>query len=764
MATSKQSIKSIAVIGNHLPRLCGIATFTTDLCDALAAEIQRPESIITLAMDDVPEGYDYPERVKFEVRDSVQVDYLRAADFLNFNKPDIAILQHEYGIYGGKSGAHVFHLIENLHMPIITTLHTVLADPDADRRTVMIRLGEISECLLVMAQKAKDLLMDVYGMPEERIILVPHGIPDVPFIDSSFYKDKFGVENRKVILTFGLLGPDKGVEHMIDAMPDIVDKNPDAVYIVLGATHPHVIRDSGEAYRHGLQQRADNLGVKKYVLFFNQFLDLSTLTQFLTAADVYVTPYLDKEQIVSGTLSYAMGIGKATVSTPYWYAEEMLSNNRGILVPFNDHHALSESINHLLSSESVRNAMRKQAYQFTRHMVWKEVAQRHLEIGQHVLERRARQPLYYALDSKPKRLEALPEINLNHLQIMSDDTGVLQHARFSIPSREDGYCLDDNTRALIVASRYYKLRNDDTILPALKCYLAFVANAYNSKNSRFRNFMSYDRQWMEESGSEDSHGRALWGLGTAIQTAPDLAVRNLSCHLFVSAIGAVSDFKSIRAWAFSLIGIHNYLNIYGGDADVRKIRLALAGNLYRRFNENSDQDWLWPEDSLTYANGFLPSALILTGNDLKDGVMLQTGLDSLSWLLKQETHEAGHISVIGNKGWMPRNGERARFDQQPEEVMALVEACAEAFRVTSDNDWLMESRRCFDWFMGKNDLNIPVFDFKTGGCYDSLHPNGVNENMGAESTLAWLIALLNMYEIFAQDVFLKTKQKKNNTT
>jgi hypothetical protein len=616
--------------------------------------------------------------------------------------------------------------------------------------------------MIVMSRKAKDLLLEIYGISEEKITIIPHGIPDVPFIDPSFYKDQFGVENRKVILTFGLLDPGKGIEYVIDAMPAIVEKHPDAVCIILGATHPHVIRASGEKYRHSLQQRVSRLGIEKHVLFFNQFLDLKTLTQFLTAADIYVTPYLSQEQIVSGTLSYAVGIGKAAISTPYWYAQELLADKRGIIIPFRDPEALSKAADKLLSSEALRNSMRKRAYQFTRPMVWKEVARNYLKVARQTLERRSQVPSTYRIELKPQKLETLPEINLHHLNMMTDDTGMLQHARFSIPNREEGYCLDDNARALIVAGRYYRLHRDDSILTALKKYLSFTMDAFNGENGRFRNFMSYDRRWLEESGSEDAHGRALWGLGVAIQAAPDHSIRDLSCQLFIRAVGCVDEFKSLRARAFSLIGIYHYLGVYGGDADVRKIRALLAENLYRRFHENASTDWFWPEDILTYANAVMPHALILTGHSRSNADMLDTGLKSLQWLLKQETHEAGHITVIGNKGWMRRNGERAHFDQQPEEVMALLEACGEAYRVTNDRSWLREIRRCFDWFMGKNDLAIPVFDFKTGGCHDGLHPNGVNENMGAESTLAWLISLLDMDDIFAHEILLNAKNRQES--
>ncbi|MBW1697938.1 MAG: glycosyltransferase family 4 protein [Deltaproteobacteria bacterium] len=754
--------ESIVVIGNYLPRKCGLATFTHDLCEALARELSSLEKVIAVAMDDIESGYKYPDRVKFEIREGVQADYLRAAEFLNVNQIDVAILQHEYGIFGGQSGAHVFHLLDNLRMPIITTLHTVLSRPAADQKAVIVELGNLSERLTVMTHKGKELLEAVYSIPENKITVIPHGIPDVPFVDSCYYKDQFGLERRKVILTFGLLGPDKGIEYMIDAMPEIVKKHPDAIYVVLGATHPHIVKSMGEKYRHGLQQRIQRLGLEKHVMFFNRFLDLQTLIQFLTTADVYVTPYLKKEQIVSGTLSYAMGAGKVVVSTPYWHAEEMLQDDRGILVPFKDADALSKAVIDLLSNDIKRNRMRKSAYQYCRSMIWKEVARSYITLINQCMEAQLEKPKPYILKLKPQKLDAIPEVNLNHLFVMTDDTGILQHACFSIPNPDHGYCLDDNARALIAASMNYHCQKNSQMMPLIIRYLSFMTHAFNEKNFRFRNFLSYDRRWLEEAGSEDAHGRALLALGYALRTITDVSVREMTFHLFIKGIRAVESFEAARPYAFTLIGIHHYLKVFAGDATVRKLRRTLSEKLHLAFKDNGSEKWPWLEDILTYANARLPHALILTGYDLQDKEMLDTGFRSLKWLLEIQTAAEGHLSIIGNDGWMRRDGERARFAQQPIEVMGLIEACADAFRITKNRQWLRDARRCFDWFMGKNDLNIPVYDFKTGGCHDGLESYGLNENMGAESTLSWLISLFTMYEMFGQEVLIKKEEKEES--
>ena len=748
---------SLAVIGNYVPRRCGIATFTTDLCNALAEEVSTPENVIALAMDDIEGGYPYPERVKFEIRDNVSEDYMRAADYLNIHKVEIAILQHEYGIFGGKYGASIFQLLENLKMPIIATLHTVLSAPNRAQKAIIFKLGMLCDQLVSMSEVAKDLLIEYYAIPENKITIIPHGIPDVPFVDTCYYKDMLGLKNRKVILTFGLLGPGKGLETMIDAMLYVVKSNPDVMYIILGATHPHVIKATGEKYRHGLTQRIRRLNLEKHVMFYNQFVDLPTLIKFIKATDIFVTPYPGRDQIASGTLSYALGAGKAVVSTPYFYAEEQLADGRGVLVPFENPSAMGSAVAELLSSETLRNTIRKQAYQYGRHMIWKEVGRAYLNLAQLCLERQTDKPGFPYSEVKTQIVNVLPKTKLDHLRVMTDDTGMLQHCFFSIPNRDHGYCVDDNARALIAVSLYSNLKNDISVLPLLKIYLSFLLNAFNPDKGRFRNFMSYDRSWLDEAGSEDSHGRAVWALGTVIEIAPTQSIQDAACRLFLDSIGSTEDLTYPRAWAFSLMGVQNYLNFYSGDATVRKIRASLAEKLFKEFEKNMTSDWLWYNDTITYANALLPHALLIAGHSIAHEKMFDAGLKILKWLLQIQTEEDGHLSIIGNNGWMQRNADRARFDQQPIEAMNLITACADAFCYTGDQFWLQEARKSFDWFFGGNDGNVAVYDYKTGGCFDGLTPQGINENMGAESTLAWLISLLTMHEIFHQEILLKEK-------
>jgi glycosyltransferase involved in cell wall biosynthesis len=755
--------KRIAIVGNYLPRLCGIATFTNDLSEALDHKLPNPENVIVVAMDDIEEGYDYPERVKFEIRENIIKDYINAADFLNLNQIDAVILQHEYGIFGGKDGINIIHMLKNLKIPTIITLHTVLSKPSSAQLAIIHEMAKYSQKFVVMAQKARNILKTVYKIPDSMISIISHGIPDIPFVDPIFYKDKFGLEHKKVILTFGLIGPSKGIEYMIGALPKIIEQHDDVIYIILGVTHPGLLRTNGEEYRHLLQMKVKNLGLEDYVQFHNKFVDLETLTEYLIATDIYMTPYLSKEQITSGTLAYAVGAGNAVVSTPYLYAEELLANGRGRLVHFHDSESISKEINELLSNEHKRNTIRKKAYLHGRSMVWKEVAERYLRLVGEVMEQRMVSPAPLNVNDPIARIiDELPHINLHHLQILTDDTGILQHAFFTIANREHGYCVDDNARALITSCMYYNLHKDERIIKSIKTYLAFMYHAYNHPENRFRNFMSYDRKWLEDVGSEDAHARALWGLGVAVNKAPDNAVRDMAARLFGDAINAVDKFSSPRAWSYVILGAYEYLKIFGGDARVRKIQEMLAEKLYTLYMTNFKPDWPWFEDILSYANANLSHGLIIAGHRLSRLDMFEAGISSLEWLIERQISSKGHITIIGNENWHKKNKERSKFDQQPIEIMNLIITCATAFKFTGDNKWIELARKCFNWFLGQNDLGIQLYNYQTGGCKDGLQSQSANANEGAESTLAWLISLLTMYKLLEEQVLVKEPSNQIN--
>ncbi|MGA6924991.1 MAG: glycosyltransferase family 4 protein, partial [Desulfosarcina sp.] len=651
-------------------------------------------------------------------------------------------------IFGGPAGSYLINLLADLRMPVVTTLHTVLKDPAPEYRQVLDRLIELSDRLVVMSHKACELLKTIYGVHENKIAFIHHGIPDMPFIDPNFYKDKFGVEGRKVLLTFGLLSPNKGIETVLRALPEVVKKEPDVVYIILGTTHPHVLQSQGDAYRHRLEQLVRQSGLEDHVIFHNRFVELKELCEFLGMVDVYITPYLNPAQITSGTLAYAMGTGKAVISTPYWYATEMLAEDRGRITPFNEPTAMAGQIIDLLKNEVQRHAMRKRAYLFSREAIWPEVARQYLQLFSEVRQSRARHPRPLRIHDQSipamSRVD-LPEIKFDHLKILTDDTGILQHAKYTISDRRHGYCTDDNARALVAtamgaASLPAERRHLDLLSGH---YLGFLLYAFNEKKGRFRNFMSYSRRWQETIGSEDAHGRALWGLGKAVTFLQDPGHLAMSTILFNKGLRAAEDFRSPRAAAFSLIGMNAYLDKFSGDSEARRIRRILADRLFDQFKQQTTDDWPWLEESLNYANGKLPHALLLCGRWMLRKEMIDMGLWTLRWLVTIQT-EAGHFVPIGCHGWYPRGGIRARFDQQPIEANAMVEACVEAFDITKDPAWFDSAVMCFNWFLGQNDLTLPLVDPATGGCRDGLTPDGINQNEGAESSLAWLLSLMTL--------------------
>ena len=739
------SIDRIAFIGNYLPRQCGIATFTTDLLQAVAGEYEQTQCI-ALPVNDIEEGYSYPPPVRFELVEKDIESYRRAADFLNINNVDVVSLQHEYGIFGGRAGSHILALLRELRMSVVTTLHTVLQDPTVDQRRVLEEIAEQSDRLVVMSDRAVEFLHEIYGVDPAKIDMIPHGIPDMPFVDPSFFKDQFGVEGKTVLLSFGLLSANKGYENVISALPAVLEKHPDVVYIILGATHPHVLRRDGETYRLSLQRLAQEKGVEGQVIFYNRFVDLQELTEFIGAADIYITPYLDEKQIVSGTLAYTLGAGKAIISTPYWYAEEMLADERGTLVPFSDPATLAAEIICLLDDAPKRHAMRKRAYLFGRDMIWPEVAQRYMESFEKARRRRRHgAPAGFAVKPLDKRPLELPPLKLDHLRRMTDSTGMLQHALFTVPNYHEGYCIDDNARALIVSVYLEELGHTGAFELASR-YMAFIAYAFNPQTGRFRNFMNYQRHWLEESGSDDSHGRTLWALGTVLGRSNKPALQSIAVWLYEQALPAILETTSPRAWAFAILGINEYLRRFDGDRRARQVREELAQRLLALYQACRTDDWHWYEDRLAYNNAVLSQAMIMSGQWLPNSEMSEAGLESLEWLttLQRSRADGGHFVPIGSNGFHQRGGARARFDQQPLEAQATVSACLEAYRCTQDTRWQKEARRAYEWFLGRNDLNLSLYDPDTGGCYDALHSDRLNENQGAESTLAFLQTLLEL--------------------
>ncbi len=738
-------IRKIAFVGDYLPRKCGIATFTYDMCSSVAKRFPDAECFV-VPVNDRPEGYDYSPEVRFEIDAPDLEGYRRAADFLNFANTDVVCLQHEYGIYGGVAGSHILGLVRDLRMPTVTTCHTVLREPNNDQQCVLTELATLSARVVVMTELARTFLVDIYGVPASKIDVIAHGIPDTPFADANPYKEQFDVAGRPVALTFGLLSPNKGIEHMLRAVPEILKDFPSFVYIVLGATHPDLVRHQGERYRQSLERLARTLGIDKHVIFYNRFVELKELTEFIQAADVYVTPYLNPAQITSGTLAYSFGCGKAIVSTPYWHAEELLAGGRGVLVPFADPEALAREISGLLGDEPRRLALCAQAYRLGREMIWERSADHYMESFQRTRLGRQDQPIKpLAVRTLAEQHADLPDWRLDHLLRLTDATGMLQHATHTIPNFAEGYCTDDNARALLLTVHLEELGQTGAEVERLATrYAAFLQAAFNLETMRFRNFLGFDRRWLEENGSEDSHGRALWALGTCVGRSQRRDIPEWAASHFKLALPAVLDTTSPRTWAFALLGIREYLRRFGGDRLITQVRDTLTARLIDIYDRTATPDWLWFEEILSYDSARLPQALIATGRAGGNVRALEVGLHTLGWLVTVQTAPQEHFRAVGSNGFYRKGQQRARFDQQPVEANATVSACLEAYRATQDAIWVKEARSAFEWFLGRNDLGQELYDPTTGGCFDGLQEDRVNRNQGAESTLAFLLSLAEM--------------------
>lgn len=741
----------IAFIGNALPRRCGIATFTTDLELAVRGLGDVAQTAI-IAMCDPGGHYAFPTHVRWSIAEEDAGGYLAAADFINGQNFDVACLQHEFGIFGGEAGELVLGLIAALRVPLFTTLHTVLDSPTSAQRAVIDTILAASARVVVMAQKGRRVLIDCYGADPEKILVIPHGIPDVPLVIPQGAKERLGFAGRRVILTFGLISPNKGIETMIEAMPVVLEQAPDTIYVVMGATHPVLLRETGETYRDSLISRVHELNLDGHVLFLNRFVDRPELLEHIAMCDVYVTPYLVKSQMTSGTLAYSHGMGRPVVSTPYWHAEELLTNGSGVLVPFGDPDALGTAVADLLIDDEARLAMGEKAYAASRATTWGNSARRYRDAFRAELRRR----------SGMASASALPPLALGHFAAMCDDTGMFQHAVHGIADRNHGYCIDDNARALLLCCGMAidaPVPSFETMTPR---FAAFIQHAWNPDQGRFRNFMGFDRRWLEAAGSEDSHSRTLWALAVASAGPNDPVLAQWATVMFTSALTSVEAFTSPRAWAFTLLGLAAFCPAHPNGSEAKRLRLVLAMRLENLLLQCESPDWLWFEDRLSYDNARLCEALIVTGAAIGAHHLVTQGLRTLRWLTGIQTAppqpgQDAHFRPVGSQGFMLRHREHPLpFDQQPVEACATIAACLAAITVDPAGEWKREALRAFAWFMGENDLEVPLVDSDTGSCRDGLHPDRANENRGAESLLAYLLALVDMRRIERMDVTAST--------
>lgn len=735
----------IALIGTCVPRHCGIATFTNDLQQALSTADPNVAAM-TIAMTDDKNAYAYPDQVPLEIQHADPASYEVAADFLNVADIEIVSLQHEFGIFGGEAGEHVLGLVRGLKAPLVTTLHTVLATPNPSQRRVMDELIASSARLIVMADKGRQILQDVYGVSADQIAVIPHGVPDRPFLDPAMAKHDLGLAERTLLMTFGLLGPGKGIETAIRALPALVQENPKLLYMIVGATHPNLVRDEGELYRESLTALASELGVSEHVQFVDRYLSLDALLDYLAACDIYLSPYPNEAQIVSGTLAYAIALGKAVVSTPFWYAQELLADNCGLLVPFEQADGFATAIRRLIDDDTLRSEIRTNAYARGRAMIWPRVAEQYLEVFSTVrLERRSAGATIIGFPPIQPGNTPLPHVSTAHLAALTDSVGLMQHTKFAVPDRRHGYCLDDNARALLVFTELAALRPLTAQEEQLHLtYAAFVESAWSPQTNRVHNFMNFDRTWLESDGADDALGRTIWALGTVARHKDARSLDGWAAARVLEIAPVLMACTSPRAWAYGLLGISAFLERLPGHRGFERLRGELANRLFQRWSDAARPDWIWFEDRLGYDNARLCEALIVSGHDTGKEHYLDAGLDSLRWLMKLQTAERGHFRPIGTETFGADHRHPQPFDQQPLEAWAAVSACLTAARVTGDAVWQGEASRAFAWFLGQNDLRVLVVDIERGACFDGLHPDRRNANQGAESTLAYIAALTAM--------------------
>lgn len=731
---------NVSVIGNYMPRQCGLATFTTDMATWFARELGPNSDVFVVAMNDRPEGYNYPPMVRFEVLANHARDYHRAADFLNLSEIDIICLQHEFGIFGGPMGIYIADLLRDIKKPVVTTVHTVLEDPEPERREALIEVAELSDAIVVMSERSFDILEAEYGIHREKVHLIHHGVPDMPFDDPDLHKERWGLKGKKVLLTFGLLHPGKGIEYMIEALPEIVGRFPDVMYVVLGATHPPLKKREGEKYRFFLKRTARDLGVEDNVVFYDRFLSLEELCEFLAACDIYVTPYLDPRQIVSGTLAYAMGIGRPVVSTPYYYAQELCRDGRGVLVEAEDPAGLEKTLEDLLDDPERLKEMRHKAYTFGRKMIWREVAKDYVRLFRSVLAGRELAPVTTQA-RKPISIRDLPRPKLDYLLRLTDDNGVIRRSHYDIPDRASGYSTDVNALALQVAVLCHLQIDDPRSVELARTCIGFL-RFMQLPDGRFHNFLEYDLHFADDVGGEQCQGRALAGLGLTVALESDEGLASLAKSMFDDAIAGL-DITFPRAVAYAIVGSFHYLTRFGGASHVSAFLEKSAEELLEAYERTAAPGWRWFEDELTYGNGNLPRALLLAYRATGDERYREAGRDTLGFLT-EVCHRDGFFDLVGDQGWYPRGGERARFKQLPIEAASLVEAYLDAYIVEHEERYIDLARVAFEWFMGRNVAKEQLYNFAQGSCSDGILAHGLDPNRSSEAASKFLLALLRI--------------------
>lgn len=731
----------VAFVSTYPPRECGIATFTGNLVSALVRQPWPRVEVMVTAVRSPVDNHPYAPPVEFVIRQEHQADYVEAARRINYSGADLCVVEHEYGIYGGGHGVYILSFLHHLEVPCFVTLHTVLDTPSYGERTVVRRLAEKARRLTVMSRRAEEFLATVYGVPRDKVVFIPHGVPDINVRHGPRWKRELNLEGRTVLLTFGLLSRNKGIETVLQALSPVVERHPDLLYIVLGQTHPMVRRVSGEEYRHFLIRTVEEFGLKDHVLFLDQFVTERQLVRYLAATDIYLTPYLNRRQITSGTLSYAIGAGAAVISTPYWYAEEMLADGRGVLFGFNDHKALSSILLELLDRPERLARLRRRAYRYGRRMVWSRVGWMYADLFLRELRGGASKVRTVTV-TRPGGISPaeMPALDLEHVRRLTDDTGIVQHARHHIPYLKDGYCTDDNARGLVMALMAWRQERSAEALRLLEVYLRFLMYMQR-EDGKFHNFLSFDRRFLDEEGTEDAFGRAFWALGELVKTPPSESLLELGRTMFERSLPAAATLRSPRAMAYASLGLVRYLSRHSDHEPCLALLARHTERLLELYRTASDASWRWFEPVVAYDNAVLPMALMEAWSVLRKEELRAAAFDTLAFL-ESFKFRNGYLDVVGSQGWYPKGGAPAQAAQQPVNAMSLVLCYRTAYALTGETRFLDRMHLCYRWFLGENFLRMPLYDFETKGCNDGLETDHVNRNQGAESTLAFLIAHL----------------------
>ncbi|HCM34057.1 glycosyltransferase [Chryseobacterium sp.] len=721
----------IVFISTFPPKVCGIATYCQDLVTSLQLKFKESFKIIICPMETEDEKYQYTEKIEYSLNTSDAISYLELAERINKNDNiQLVMLQHEFGFFNEtKNGLSLF--LQNLKKDIITTFHTVLPKPNQELKEKVKEISRLSKSIIVMTGISSDILSNDYGISSDKITVIPHGTHLLPFIDKVSLKTKYGLTDKKVLSTFGLLGSGKNIETTLEALPEIISQNPDVMFLIIGKTHPTIIKNEGEKYRDFLQETIKRLHLEMHTCFINQYLPLDELLDYLQLTNVYLFTSKDRNQAVSGTFSYAISCGCPIVSTPIPHAIEVLKEDTGIIIDFEAPEQLAAAVNSLLKNENVQEKLRSKSLEKMAPTAWENSSILHALLFQQHSK------------NKIKLNYTLPTINLSHIKNMTTDFGMIQFSKINKPDIDSGYTLDDNARAMIVVCRHYELSKDKSDLELISTYLNAIKFCQQA-DGNFLNYVDQHKKFAQqnyETNLEDSNGRAIWSLGYLLSLKEILPQQfsDEAEEIIQKSLPSLEKIHSTRAMAFIIKGLH-YQNAEKNIALLKK----LANRLVKMYQHEKHNDWHWFESYLTYGNSLLPEALLCAWITTKEDIYKQVANESFQFLLSK-IFIKGNIKVISNKGWLQKETAKTSETiggEQPIDVAYTILALSTFYKVFKDEKYLYMMKTAFNWFLGRNHLHQIIYNPATGGCYDGLEEKNVNLNQGAESTVSYLMARL----------------------